>query len=373
VSISHVASRTLDDMQLDDFDWSRLTHVYGSAEDVPDLVADLLDGDEGAVDEAIEELVSALVHQGDASSATAATTLVLVEELRQGCEHAGAVLEVLAIVAATAAEDQPATPEEAEEAKASLLRGDVDAMTVNSRLARAAVWAVLADLVEVLPTRLDWTSPACRWAIECACALGERASALRPRVLQLIASNPAPGEHRLLESLARLSHRGEHVELYRTFLAHDDVRARADAALALAIAGDTSDDTLRELAAAATGPAVPASLEDLGALGSLLEDAAPRFFDRVLRRASGFHVSMDALLAWLSALGIAPPGGTRATHDGFHFDGPPMDVPVDDALVALVDACVHAYGLWNGRTNLFEVLGLPSTRDALAAWLRERR
>ncbi|MCB9619824.1 MAG: hypothetical protein H6724_10310 [Sandaracinus sp.] len=357
-------------MRLDDFDWSRLTHVYGSAEDVPDLVADLLDGDEGTVDEVLEELVSALVHQGDATSATAATVLVLIGTLREGCDHAAAVLELLAVVASVAAESGPVTVEEARDARARLLAGDVDAMTVNSTSARAAVWAALDDLAATLPPHLDWASPGCGWAIECVAALGERASTLRPRMLDLVASNPEPGEQRVLEPLARLSARGEHLELYRAYLGHEDVRARADAALALVIAGDTSDATLDTLASAATGPAIPPSLEDMAGVGALLEDEAPRFFDRVLRRASGFHVSMDALLAWLDALAITPSGGTRATHDSLEFGGPARDVPRDAKLIALVDACVHARGLWNGRTNVFEMLGLPGSREELAAWLR---
>jgi hypothetical protein len=38
-------------MRLEDFDWSRLMHAYGSAEDVPELFEDLLGDDYGRSNE----------------------------------------------------------------------------------------------------------------------------------------------------------------------------------------------------------------------------------------------------------------------------------------------------------------------------------
>ncbi|MET9959492.1 HEAT repeat domain-containing protein [Streptomyces sp. NPDC006326] len=56
---------------LDGRPWSRLSHAYGSAEDLPDLLRALAGADEAAADEALSELYGSVLHQGTVYSATA--------------------------------------------------------------------------------------------------------------------------------------------------------------------------------------------------------------------------------------------------------------------------------------------------------------
>ncbi|MFD7439872.1 hypothetical protein [Streptomyces sp. NPDC059909] len=57
--------------QFDGVDWAGLAHAYGSAEDVPELLRAMEDPDEDVRDEALDELVSSLCHQGTVYPGTA--------------------------------------------------------------------------------------------------------------------------------------------------------------------------------------------------------------------------------------------------------------------------------------------------------------
>src|SRR5690349_15518101 len=56
----HVATRRSYLVGLDDVDWRNLQHAYGGADDVPDLLLSLAEGD----DSAIGELFGNIYHQG---------------------------------------------------------------------------------------------------------------------------------------------------------------------------------------------------------------------------------------------------------------------------------------------------------------------
>ncbi|MFD4659725.1 hypothetical protein ACFWP2_29330 [Kitasatospora sp. NPDC058444] len=54
---------------LDDHPWVTVSHAYGSAEDLPDLLRALAEGDEEAAGEALSELYGSILHQGTVYSA----------------------------------------------------------------------------------------------------------------------------------------------------------------------------------------------------------------------------------------------------------------------------------------------------------------
>ncbi|MFF4429608.1 HEAT repeat domain-containing protein [Streptomyces sp. NPDC001513] len=56
---------------LDARPWSALSHAYGSAEDVPDLLRALTGADADAADEALSELYGSVLHQGTVYAASA--------------------------------------------------------------------------------------------------------------------------------------------------------------------------------------------------------------------------------------------------------------------------------------------------------------
>ncbi|MEU9040453.1 MULTISPECIES: HEAT repeat domain-containing protein [unclassified Kitasatospora] len=64
---------------LHDIDWARLSHAYGSAEEVPDLLAALASPDEQERADALDHYYSAVLHQGSIYSATTATLPFLIE------------------------------------------------------------------------------------------------------------------------------------------------------------------------------------------------------------------------------------------------------------------------------------------------------
>lgn len=66
---------------LDDIDWGRLEHAYGSAADVPDMIRRLADPDEDVRDEAFYEAYGNIFHQGSRYQATAPAVPFLLELL----------------------------------------------------------------------------------------------------------------------------------------------------------------------------------------------------------------------------------------------------------------------------------------------------
>jgi hypothetical protein len=63
---------------LDRIDWSRLSHAYGAADDVPDLLRTLAEANPDTIADAWWDMYSALFHQGSVYSATAAAVPFLV-------------------------------------------------------------------------------------------------------------------------------------------------------------------------------------------------------------------------------------------------------------------------------------------------------
>ncbi|WP_152049962.1 HEAT repeat domain-containing protein [Tautonia marina] len=67
---------------LDSIDWATLTHAYGEATDVPNLLRALLSPDSGERDEALDTLFGNIWHQGTVYPATAAAVPFLYELLQ---------------------------------------------------------------------------------------------------------------------------------------------------------------------------------------------------------------------------------------------------------------------------------------------------
>lgn len=68
--------------ELEDVQWHTLTHAYGSAEDVPELIRALYQGDEETADEAIHELYGNIHHQGTVYPASAPAVPFLAHAVR---------------------------------------------------------------------------------------------------------------------------------------------------------------------------------------------------------------------------------------------------------------------------------------------------
>ncbi|MEU9235174.1 hypothetical protein [Streptomyces subrutilus] len=146
--------------ELDAVPWHTLTHAYGPAEDVPDLIRALYQDDDSVADEAIYELYGNIHHQGTVYPASAPAVPFLAHAVR----HApGKRAELLMLLATLADHDQadfesPHWPgssiasicAELSQALSGLLPCLVDA----KREVRRAALRVVATVADQLPPEL---------------------------------------------------------------------------------------------------------------------------------------------------------------------------------------------------------------------------
>ncbi|MFL5994643.1 MAG: hypothetical protein ACJ736_10060 [Streptomyces sp.] len=85
--------------ELDLVQWHALTHAYGSAEDVPELIRSLYQNDDEAADEAIYELYGNIHHQGTVYSASAPAVPFLAHAVRHAPNKRAELLMLLAVLA----------------------------------------------------------------------------------------------------------------------------------------------------------------------------------------------------------------------------------------------------------------------------------
>ncbi|MBV7699510.1 hypothetical protein [Streptomyces sp. TRM70350] len=191
--------------ELDAVPWHALTHAYGSAEDVPELIRALHQGDEETADEAIYELYGNIHHQGTVYPASAPAVPFLAHAVRHAPGKRGELLMLLAVLA------------------------DHDPADIESpHWPGSSVGGVCAELCQVVPELLP--------------CLGDDERVVRRAALRVVAAvaELLPGE-------LRTSVERQIEELYAT----DPVPAvRADAMVVLARFG-------RETAAAALDSPLP--------------------------------------------------------------------------------------------------------------------
>jgi hypothetical protein len=86
--------------RLDDVDWARITHAYGPATDVPELIRDLCAADPDRREKARWELYGNIFHQGTRYEATAYAVPFLLEVLADPeCPDPGELVLLLAAIA----------------------------------------------------------------------------------------------------------------------------------------------------------------------------------------------------------------------------------------------------------------------------------
>ncbi|MFJ8013778.1 hypothetical protein [Streptomyces sp. NPDC096339] len=117
--------------ELDDVPWHTLTHAYGSAEDVPELIRALYQDDQETVDEAIYELYGNIHHQGTVYPASAPAVPFLAHAVR----HAPGNRDHLLMLLATLADHAP---------------GDIE----SPHWPGSSVAAICTELARVLPDLL---------------------------------------------------------------------------------------------------------------------------------------------------------------------------------------------------------------------------
>ncbi|MFE0464306.1 hypothetical protein ACFW1A_34135 [Kitasatospora sp. NPDC058965] len=142
---------------LDTVPWHALTHAYGGAEDVPDLIRALYLDDEEAVAEAVDELWGTIIHQGTIYQASAPAVPFLAHAARHVPAKRDELLVLLALLAAHDPSDvgSPHWPDTAVAAVCAelcrVLPDLLPCLTDGERVVRRAALRVVAAVADVLP------------------------------------------------------------------------------------------------------------------------------------------------------------------------------------------------------------------------------
>ncbi len=146
--------------ELDTVPWHTLTHAYGPAEDVPDLIRSLYQDDESVADEAIYELYGNIHHQGTVYPASAPAVPFLAHAVRHAPRKRDELLMLLATLADHDQTDResphwPGSPVAAICTELSQLLPDLlPCLTDPKREVRRAALRVVATVADQLPADL---------------------------------------------------------------------------------------------------------------------------------------------------------------------------------------------------------------------------
>ncbi|MFE9688715.1 HEAT repeat domain-containing protein [Micromonospora sp. NPDC005806] len=167
---------------LEEIDWAGLSHAYGTAEDIPDLLRALASEDEDEVGEAFDEIVGSIFHQGDVYPATVPAVPFLVELASTAQHRRGWFLATVGMLA----DPHHAWGEEAEEvceavrAQADRFPPLLDDPDPEIRAAAAYTVAQCGDRLPVTLLRDRWATeddPTVRAALALALGLRDPAGA----------------------------------------------------------------------------------------------------------------------------------------------------------------------------------------------------
>lgn len=375
-------------------DWSKLTHVYGPATDVPELLEAFLDGGDDVSGRAFQKLISSLYHQSDVTDATAMVALVLGEELSRadGGRRAAECLELLSLFAQAAGSFGVTDAATAEKALENVEGGTpIEGRfgSLNEPLAADAVWGALR---RVLPHVGPYLSAADPETIEAAAAflaeVGVEASSLFPMV-RSVADRPCEDPAARAAVLSALfltaptqADSNELIGLLEASLQLDDERVRAVAAYGLAViqGADLGEEAFEILVNAALNEEFPGYLPErrIDSVTALVAPRQRELLLSALKRCTDFFTAIQVVgyllesasenpTPYASSFGRDDDGVPNVPHSGptrTHRES----VPEDE--VEIWSAVVDSEVIWRGRTDLFEKLGLPESREGLRKLLK---
>lgn len=376
------------------FPWSRLTHAYGSAEDVPAQLEALFGADDAEAEAAEETLVSSLYHQIDVSDATAAAALVIGAELARASEarRAQASLKLLWLFASAAHANGVSDEAEGESALRRIEQGESLAgprgSSLNQRAAAQAVWGALRRVLPHIAAQLASPNPqVVTDAAICLTAFAHEARSAEAAIRAAAARSHARAEARAavlsawfiacpdFERSALLA------ALERALMdADEEVRAVAAYGLARIQAGELSERAFHALADAAVHHAFPLYIKPTSyeSLAALLGPRGLDFLLAVVRRSQDFAMLVEVIgnALRIGAKIPAPPlyargwdrdGIKRVDHHGIAL---PLRERLSAPEVRIWREALRSDLLWTGRTDLFEKVGLPSERGAFVQLLQ---
>jgi hypothetical protein len=374
--------------------WSRLTHAYGSAEDVPAQLEALFGPDDAQAEAAEETLVSSLYHQIDVTDATAAVALVIGAELARAAEarRAQACLKLIWLFASAAQANGVSDEVEAEDALRRIEQGEGLAgprgSSLNQRAAAQAVWGALRRVVPHVGAQLANADPqVVAEAAICLTAFAHEARAAQSAIRAAAARGHQRGEARAAVLGAWFIacpdfERASLLAALERALVDADEEVQAVAAYGLArIQGcELSDRAFETLADAAVHRAFPLYIKPTSydALAALLGARGLDFLLAVVRRSEDFATLVEVIgnALRMGAKIPAPPlysrgkdrdGVRRVDHHGIPL---PLRERLSASEVRIWREALRSDLLWTGRTDLFEKVGLPSDRGEFLQLLR---
>lgn len=371
------------------FAWSRLTHAYGSAEDVPAQLEALFGADDAQAEAAQEILVSSLFHQINVTDATAAAALVIGEELARVSEarRAQACLKLIWLFASAAQASGVSDAEESESALRRIEQGEALAgprgSSLNQRAAWQAVWGALRRVLPQVAAQLDNADQhVIAEAATCLTAFGREARAVHHALRTAATRSHALGATRaaVLSAWFITSPDDDRAALLGALEdalgdPHAEVRSVAAYGLARLQGAAISDHAFEILAEAAVQRSFPPYIKATGydALSAMLGARSLDFLLAVLRRSDDFATLVEVIgnALRIGAKVPAPPLYSRGMdHDGvrrvIHYGvALPLRQRLTPPEVRIWREALRSDLIWSGRTDLFEKVGLPSDRRQL--------
>lgn len=394
---------------LDSIDWQHLTHAYGPATDVPDLIHALASTDKQIREQAHHELCGNIWHQGTIYQATAYAVPFLIELLTyESVEDKAGILALLSHIAMGSSGldvhgDLPFYDEQR------------NTLAFKAQLAQELDWVKRAYVAvgEGMPIYLDLLADADAetrmFAAHLLSCYKEHAQTSAPKLIHLLTrENDDQVQAAVLLSLGALSEpESPQLEHLRPYI-RSDAPALLRFAAALAFARCTRDDTPPEIVQAlvqgvADAEAIDELYGQLPWFSSVIPDACEAL--TLIEQTLAIAALIDVLQtldneehAWdrvgvaeslldLAFYGRQVPkdwayGKTKSGRlkiECWNYPGQPhrsgkqQGVQENRSRIGLLTkpqrtalTAVAKYGpLWEIDTNLFEVYGLPNSREAL--------
>ncbi|MGI5147375.1 HEAT repeat domain-containing protein [Plantactinospora sp. CA-294935] len=136
---------------LDEIDWAGMSHAYGPATEVPELLRGLVSADPATREIALDGMYGAVHHQGDVYACTIACVPYLFEVVtRAGGAGRGPVVSLLASIGGAEVDDPDELVRSAEAGRDEEDDDDVESWAENYRRAEAVVAAGLPVFLDLL-------------------------------------------------------------------------------------------------------------------------------------------------------------------------------------------------------------------------------